>query len=403
MAETRDWCMTQIAGTPDFHPWTQRAAAAPVRERPCPERGSGRHVWLSGRRVLNFASNNYLGLANHPDLLRAFSEAAQEHGMSGCSSQFVIGYSAPLRELEQRVADFTGHERAAVFSSGYLANLAAVGALAGRNSCIFADHLAHASLLDAARLAGARLRRYPHRDMTVLARQLQAANGPCLVLSDGVFSMDGDIAPVAELAALCAERGALLLLDDAHGIGVLGPGGRGVAAHCGLAAAQLPLLTGTFAKALGLAGAFVAGPGDLIETILRLGRSAIYTTALLPGLAAAAIAALGLVQSGTDLRSRLQQAIRTLRAALSARGITPLAPGPETPIQPVLVGDDAECLALRERLLEDGFLVAAIRPPTVPPGTARLRISLMAEHEEEDLLGLAQALAAARTELGGHE
>lgn len=352
--------------------------------------------------MLNFASNNYLGLAGHPELLSAFNEAAREHGMSGCSSQFVVGYSAPLRELEQAVADFTGHERAAVFSSGYLANLAAVGALAGRNTCIFADRLAHASLLDAARLSGARLRRYPHRDAAGLARQLGAASGPCLVLSDGVFSMDGDIAPAAELAARCAEHEALLLLDDAHGIGVLGPEGRGAAAHCGLTAAQAPLVTGTFAKALGLAGAFVAGPGELIETILRLGRSAIYTTALMPGLAAAATAALGLVRrDGAGLRARLQQAARTLRAALAARGITPLAPGPETPIQPVLAGGDADCLALRERLFEAGFLVAAIRPPTVPPGTARLRISLMAEHEEEDLLGLAEALAAARAALAG--
>ena len=377
----------------DIGVWVKRAAKAPARTRLLLEKAQGRHVWSAGRRLVNFASNNYLGLSGHPEILRAFADAADKQGMSACASQFVAGYTAPVRDLEQHLAVFTGRERAVVFSSGYLANLAAVTSWAGRDTVILADRLAHASLLDAARLSRATLRRYPHCDTSVLERFLQAGKSQVLVLSDGVFSMDGDIAPVHELSRLCRQYRALLVIDDAHGIGVLGPSGGGVLDGCSEETPHVHLLVGTLGKALGLSGGFVAGSEAAVEGVLRAARSAIYTTAILPGIAAAASTSLELLQKESWRRQRLMQSVRSWRLLLAERGIGTMNTEANTPIQPLLIGDDRQCLALHRRLLEAGFLVPAIRPPTVPQGSARLRISLTSEHEEQDLLHLAESLA----------
>jgi 8-amino-7-oxononanoate synthase len=349
-------------------------------------------VLVDGRVLCNFSSNDYLGLARHPALARALSEAAAEFGTGSGAAHLVSGHSAPHHRLEEELAAFTGRQRALLFSTGYMANLGAVSALVGRGETILQDRLNHASLLDGARLCGAKLARYAHADAPAAAAQFAAHANISLLASDGLFSMDGDLAPVSALAALAAEKGAWLLIDDAHGLGTLGEHGGGTLELAGLTAAEVPLLVGTLGKAFGCFGAFVAGDHDPIEYLLQHARSYIYTTALPPGVAAAASAALRLSCEEGWRRVKLQQHIARFRAGAASLSIR--LTGSISPIQPLMVGDDARALAYAEALAAAGFWVGAIRPPTVPAGSSRLRITLSTAHRTEDIDSLLETLAA---------
>jgi 8-amino-7-oxononanoate synthase len=360
-----------------------------------PDLAQPMRVRVDGRELLNFCSNDYLGLRSHPELIRAASECMRQHGFGAGASHLVTGHSFEHQALEQELAAFTGRERALLFSSGYMANLGVVSALSTRHDLIVADRLNHASLLDAARLAGARLRRYPHLQAAGAAQALSLASDrdAAMLVTDGVFSMDGDIAPVSDLAALAAQYDATLMVDDAHGLGVLGAGGGGTLEQAGLDARAVPVLVGTLGKALGSFGAFVAGDESLIEWLVQRARTYVYTTALPPVIAAATRAALRLVRDEPWRRERLQGLVTRFRAGAAAHGL-PLSAS-LTPIQPLIVGDPARALALSEALDAQGFWVSAIRPPTVPQGGARLRVTLSAAHEEAQVDALIAALASA--------
>jgi 8-amino-7-oxononanoate synthase len=350
-------------------------------------------VWVDGRLLRNFSSNDYLGLSAHPELARAASACASRLPFGAGAAQLISGYSGEHRALEQELAAFTGRERALLFSSGYLANLGVISTLAGRHELVVADRLCHASLLDGARLSGATLKRYAHADSaaaaSVLARDGQARR-VALLVTEGVFSMDGDVAPLATLARLATDFGAALLVDDAHGLGVLGPSGRGTLEQAGLDAAAAPLLVGTLGKAFGSFGAFVAADAALIEYLLQHARSYIYTTAPPASVAAAARAALRIARDEPWRRERLQRLIKRLRTAAEALAL-PLSPS-SSPIQPLMVGDSARALSLSAQLQQAGFWVCAIRPPTVPVGSARLRITVSAAHTDSDIDALAETL-----------
>lgn len=364
--------------------------------------GSTRPRW-GDAPLLNFCGNDYLGLARDPRLSAALTAAAAHWGVGSGASHLVTGHTREHHHLEEELAAFTGRESALLFSTGYMANVGVISALCGRGERVLQDRLNHASLIDGARLSGGRLLRYRHNDVTDAARLLAPAAGGAdiageaasavLIATDGVFSMDGDVAPVAELALLAQQHQAWLLVDDAHGLGVLGAHGGGVLELAGLTGQQVPLLVGTLGKALGTFGAFVAGERDLIDYILQRARSYIYTTALPPAVAAATRAALTLVREEPWRRDRLQGLIARFRAAASREG---LALGDsQTPIQPVLLGDAARALAASVALQQAGYWVAAIRAPTVPAGTERLRITLSAAHDEAQVDGLVAALAGA--------
>ena len=350
----------------------------------------GPEVVVAGRRLINFSSNDYLGLAADGRLAEALSQGARRWGCGAGAAHLVTGHTEPHRALERALARFTGYPRALLFSSGYLANLAVVTALVGRGDSVIQDRLDHASLIDAARLSGARLRRYPHNDVEAAARQLANSPGRRLLAVDGVFSMDGDLAPLPALARLCRRHDALLLVDDAHGLGVLGPQGRGSLEQWGLDASDVPLLMGTLGKALGTAGAFVAGSETLIETLIQKARSYIYTTATPPALALATLRALELVKAEPWRRRRLAELVARFRREGAALGL-PLGDS-QTPIQPLIAGDAARALAWSEHLARRGLLVVPIRPPTVPQGSARLRITFTAAHDDSHLERLLDAL-----------
>jgi 8-amino-7-oxononanoate synthase len=352
-------------------------------------------VALGGRELTNFCSNDYLGLRTHALLIRAANESMQQHGLGAGAAHLICGHSIEHAALELELAEFLGRERALLFSSGYLANLGVLSALASRHDLIVADRLNHASLLDGARLAGARLRRYPHGDIESCARLLESHGGARLIVTDGVFSMDGDVAPLRALAALAQRHGAWLVVDDAHGIGVLGAQGHGALEQAGLDAHSVPVLIGTLGKAFGSFGAFVAGDAVLIDTLVQRARTYVYTTALPPAIAAAARAALGLAQREPWRRRHLLRLVERFRAGAIALGL-PLLPS-ATPIQPLIVGDSARALALSDELLRSDLWVSAIRPPTVPQGGARLRVTLSAAHSEAQvdvlLAGLGEVFA----------
>jgi 8-amino-7-oxononanoate synthase len=357
---------------------------------------------LDGRRVLAFCSNDYLGLANHPDVVAAFRHGLDEYGAGSGAAHLVSGHSRAHHELETALAQFTGRQRALLFSTGYMANLGVISALLGRGDRVFEDRANHASLLDGARLSGAKLVRYRHADAADLAARLQvAAPGERLVATDGVFSMDGDIAPLAALGAASARSGAWFMVDDAHGLGVLGRDGRGSVAAAGLDAAQVPVLMGTLGKAFGTFGAFVAGGEDLVETLIQQARTYIYTTAPPPALACATLAALRRVREDGWRREKLRALVARFRAGAGELGLE--LPESTTPIQPLLVGEAAAALRLSAALRERDILVTAIRPPTVPAGTARLRITFSAAHTEAHVDRLLDALeAVGTTEIAEH-
>ena len=350
------------------------------------------NITLDGRHCVDFCSNDYLGLSSHPQVVEAFVAAARIHGVGARASHLVTGHQAEHEALEQELAAFTGRERALVFSTGYMANLGLVRALATRNAAVFGDELNHASLIDGGRLSGAALNRYPHADVAALEQQLAAGpGGPRFVLTDGVFSMDGDLAPLPALAAICARHGAFLAVDDAHGLGVIGESGRGSLEHFGLSPEEVPALVGTLGKAFGTFGAFVAGSEELVETLIQRARTYIYTTALPPAVAAATRAALSVSITEPWRRLRVLALTRRFRELATTAGIR--LGISETPIQPILLGSAESAMRASNALLERGFFVAAIRPPTVPADTSRLRVTLSAAHRDEDVQGLIAALA----------
>lgn len=369
----------------------QLAAAGLLRRRRILDAPCGPEAVIDGRRVVAFCSNDYLGLANHPDLIAAAQQAATRWGVGSGASHAVSGHLRPHAELEQRLATLVGRDRALLFSTGYMANLAVTPTLVGRGDAIFADKLNHASLIDAALLSRAEQIRYPHGDMAALAQRLaQSRARRKLILTDTVFSMDGDLAPLPELFALAERFDAWLAVDDAHGFGVLGPGGRGSVAHYGLPPSPRLILMGTLGKAAGVSGAFVAGDDRVMEWLLQRARSYIFTTASSPILAAALDASLDLIVAGDARRARLQALIAQLRAGLADLP-WPLLPS-ATAIQPLVIGDNQATLRLAAHLFERGLWVPAIRPPTVPVGAARLRISLSAAHQPAQINALVAAL-----------
>jgi 8-amino-7-oxononanoate synthase len=353
-----------------------------------------------GRRLVDFSSNDYLGLAHHPALAGAMSACAARTGAGSGASHLITGHGAEHERLEEELAAFTHRERSLLFSTGYMANLAVLATLAGRGERVLLDRLSHASLIDGARLSGAELRRYPHADAAAAARLL--ARDPqrtALLGTDGVFSMDGDLAPLPELSRAAREAGAWLVVDDAHGLGVIGASGRGALEHFGLDAEAVPVLVGTLGKAFGSFGAFVAGDADTIELLIQKARPYIYTTALPQPVAAATRCALALAQAESWRRERVLSLTARFRRQAREAGVA-LADS-LTPIQPVPLGSAATALTAQRELEEAGFWVAAIRPPTVPPKSSRLRVTLSAAHTEaevDQLVGrLARCSALARS------
>lgn len=350
----------------------------------------GAEVVIGGRHCVSFCSNDYLGLANHPLVIKALQEGAAHYGVGSGASHLITGHSAAHHALEEELAEFTQRPRALLFSTGYMANLGVICALTAPRNTVYEDRLNHASLVDAAVLSRARLRRYPHGDMSTLRNQLVRADKLALIVSDGVFSMDGDLAPVSALAELARDYNASLMIDDAHGLGVLGKTGRGILEHLAINPDDVPILMGTLGKAFGVFGAFVAGSEELIETLIQQARSYIYTTALPPALAEATRASLKLVQSEGWRREHLFSLITRFRSGATQLGL-PLLPS-ATPIQPLIVGEGERALALSEKLYARGIVIRAIRPPTVPKGQARLRITFSAAHTEQHVDRLLETL-----------
>lgn len=373
----------------------ERSAAGRARRRPliaARSQGATRVV-VDGVERIAFCSNDYLGLADHPAVVEACIAAVRRWGVGSGASHLVSGHSAEHHALEQELAALTGRPRAVLFSTGYMANLAVVRALAGRGDLVLEDRLNHASLIDAGLASGARFRRYPHADVAAVEARLAASPAPRkLVVTDGVFSMDGDVAPLAALAAGCARHGAMLHVDDAHGFGVLGPRGGGSVEAAGLDVVAVPSLMCTLGKALGTFGAFVAGPETLVEALVQTAREHVYTTAVPPALAAATRAALGVVRDEPWRRERVLRLAAEFRTGATALGLK-LAES-HTPIQPVIVGDERAAVAASAALNEAGFFVPAIRPPTVPAGSSRLRFTFSAAHSDQDLERLLAALTA---------
>ncbi|WP_266159127.1 8-amino-7-oxononanoate synthase [Dyella silvatica] len=355
------------------------------------EHADGPWLELDGKQLLSFCSNDYLGLAQHPQLIAALKRVVDDEGVGSTSAHLICGHRAEHAALEETLAEWTGRERALLFSTGYMANLGVLQALLGADDICVQDKLNHACLLDGAKLSGAELKRYPHGDIGAAARQLGTRpHAAALLATDGVFSMDGDIAPLRELATLCSREGASLMVDDAHGIGVLGDEGAGSVLAAGLGQHEVPVLMATLGKALGCHGAFVAGSASLIDGLLQSARPYIYTTAMPPALAAAASAAVRLARAENWRRERLAALIKRFQQGAAQLGLA-LMPS-ATAIQPLLFGDADAALAAAKALEQQGFLVSAIRPPTVPKGQARLRITLSAAHEDEHLDQLLEAL-----------
>ena len=368
----------------------ERAAQGLLRQRRTLQSPQSPHIVVDGKKYLSFCSNDYLGLANHPQLIAALQQGAAQWGVGAGAAHLVSGHFEPHHQLELQLAAFVGKPAALLFSTGYMANLGVVQVLASKSDTVFADKLNHASLNDAMLLSRAAVKRYRHGDMVQLEQLLaQAQTGRKLIITDAVFSMDGNIAPLPELLALCERFDAWLLVDDAHGFGVLGEQGRGSLAHFGLDSPRV-ILMGTLGKAAGVFGAFVAAEQVVIDTLVNHAHSYVYTTATPPALAAVLEQSLQLIEQGDALREHLRILIAKLRDGLNDLPWQ-LMPS-DTAIQPLLVGDSRQALKLSEELRARGIWVAAIRPPTVPQDTARLRITLSAAHSEQDVVQLVEAL-----------
>jgi 8-amino-7-oxononanoate synthase len=356
------------------------AAQGLYRRRRIIDSPQGVQLTADGHNLVNFCSNDYLGLANHPEVIKAFKNAADRYGVGSGSAHLICGHSEAHHALEEELAEFTGRERALLFSTGYMANLGAISALIGSGDTVLEDRLNHASLIDGGLLSGARFKRYRHADLEHLTPLIDTTGGKKLIVTDGVFSMDGDLAPLPALSKLAREQDAWLMVDDAHGLGVLGERGGGVLEHFGLNQTDVPVLVGTLGKAFGTFGAFVAGSAPLIELLIQKARTYIYTTALPPALAEATRASLKIARAESWRREKLKRLTERFRQGAGQLGLE-LISSP-SPIQPILVGDSRKATELSEALLAAGLLVSAIRPPTVPPGSARLRVTFSAAHEE---------------------
>jgi 8-amino-7-oxononanoate synthase len=355
----------------------------------------GVNVVLDGKPMLSFCSNDYLGLATHPNIKKAFIDAVNAEGVGSGAAHLLSGHSRTHQQLEDALVEFTGQQRVLLFSSGYQANLGVIDGLMSRGDKVIQDKLNHASLLDGGRLSEATQVRYPHADMSGLERRLvqaDTADGRCLVVSDGVFSMDGDIVPLPELLALSKKHHAGVLIDDAHGLGVLGAKGKGCLEHWQIESDSLPIVMGTFGKAFGTAGAFVAADEVVIETLIQQSRTFVYTTAQPAAIAAATLASLKLVETEHWRREKLQALIQQFRLGAKELGLTLM--DSMTAIQPLVLGDVEQAVRVGKALEDKGFLVGVIRPPTVPEGAARLRVTLSATHTEQDVNQLLDALEA---------
>ena len=374
----------------------RRREAGLYRKRSIVSSAQAVRLTINGQSLLSFSSNDYLGLANHPDIKKAFINATEHYGVGSGSAHLITGHSQLHHECELRLAEFTGRDRALLFSNGYMANLAIASALVGRHDIIHQDKLNHASLIDAAKISGAKLKRYQHNDLAHLESQVgfcQVDNNTSvrqLIMTDGVFSMDGDCADLNKISQITSQSNSCCMVDDAHGFGVLGATGAGLLEQCGLGQQQVPILMATLGKAIGTSGAFVAGSEALIETLIQQARPYIYTTASPPAIAAATICSLNIVKRDNWRREKLQELIVYFKQRMKHTKFE-LMPS-ATAIQPIMIGGNNHALSLSEKLLQSGIQVNAIRPPTVPVGSARLRITLSASHEKADIDQLIKAL-----------
>ena len=347
-------------------------------------------IIIDDKSVISFCSNDYLGLANHPQIKQATIDAIKKFGVGSGSAHLVNGHSVAHHRLEEELAEFTGYPRAILFSTGYMANIGLCQALIGKNDYVFEDRLNHASLIDGGLISGARFQRYLHNDVSSLQQKISKAGKTLserlaekLVLSDGVFSMDGDIANLPALAALCKKTNSWLMIDDAHGFGTLGQNGKGCLQHFSLSSTEVPIYMATLGKAMGTAGAFIAGSDELIETLIQKARSYIYTTAMPAAIAEATRCSLHIIQNEPEHLQSLNNNIAYFRNCCSQTDLA--IENSQTAIQPLLIGDDEKAVLISQQLFDSGFLVTAIRPPTVAEGTSRLRITLSAKHNKEHI------------------
>jgi 8-amino-7-oxononanoate synthase len=361
------------------------------RSRRVIDSAQGTEIMIDGKKVLNFCSNDYLGLANHPNVIAAFKQAVDNYGVGSGAAHLICGHSTAHHALEEELAAFTGRDRALLFSTGYMANMGVISALLDKNDLVLEDKLNHASLLDGGLLSGALFKRYLHANSENLQAKIsQSIAKKTLIVSDGVFSMDGDLAPLAELIAVANNSQAGLMIDDAHGLGVLGKTGGGVVEHFSCSQNDVPILVGTLGKAFGTAGAFVAGSEELIEILIQKSRTYIYTTAMPAAIAEATRASLQLIIAEDWRREKLTALVKQFRAGAAQLGLVLM--DSDTPIQPLLIGESQQAILLSQKLLELGCLVSAIRPPTVPQGKARLRVTFSANHQASDVDFLLSAL-----------
>ena len=355
----------------------------------------GVNLQINGKSYLNFSSNDYLGLANHPRVVEALQKGAQRYGVGSGAAHLIVGHSSIHHDLEQALAAHVGRSRALLFSTGYMANIGTITALCGRADLVLEDRLNHASLIDGGLYSQADFIRYGHGDMHALGRALEKSKAQRrLIVTDGVFSMDGDIAPMGDIMRLSKQYHADVLVDDAHGLGVLGERGGGVCELYQLNKDDQPIIMGTLGKAFGVFGAFVAGSDVLIEWLIQQARTYVYTTAIPPAIAAASMASLALVQTQAERREKLQALVQQFRTGAENLGLL-LKPS-VTPIQAVVLGEESKALHWSEKLAEQGLMVKAIRPPTVPKGTSRLRITFSADHQSQDVSRLLRALGDLR-------
>jgi len=360
------------------------------RTRQVTETPQGAEIIIEGKKYLNFSSNDYLGLANHPDIIKALQSGAEKYGVGSGAAHLISGHSSAHHALEEELAEFTGRQRALIFSTGYMANLGVFSALLKKGDTIFEDKLNHASMIDGGLLSGAILQRYLHADMDSLNKKISDCSTTKLIATDGVFSMDGDIAPLNELAAIAKQQQAWLMVDDAHGLGVIGKQGKGTLELKNLIANDVHVLMGTFGKAFGTFGAFIAGDEVLIEILIQKARTYIYTTAIPPAIAHATRTSLKLIIRSDDRREYLQTLIKQFRAGAEQLGLNLMSSN--TAIQPLLIKDAEKVISIKNKLQQQGFIVGAIRSPTVPVGTERLRITLSATHKTQHVEQLLFAL-----------
>jgi 8-amino-7-oxononanoate synthase len=354
------------------------------RQRLVVESPQGVDLSIGGKKYLNFCSNDYLGLASHPHVIEALINGARKYGAGSGASHLINGHSLAHHQLEEELAEFVGRPRALLFSTGYMANLGVISALLGKGDVVFEDRLNHASLLDGGLLSQARLQRFQHNDLRDLEIKLGDSKAKTkLICTDGVFSMDGDVADVKQLAMLARQHEAWLMVDDAHGLGVVGKNGRGILESAGVAVEDVPVLVGTLGKAFGTFGAFVAGDDDLIEMLIQRARSYVYTTALPPAIAEATRISIKLMDGEAWRRDKLADNISYFKQQINKLDLPDT--NSSTAIQPIMIGEVEAAMKLSASLKEAGLLVSAIRPPTVPEGTSRLRITLCAEHSQQQI------------------